>query len=204
MIYLGYTVLTEDPNRRDQVQRQFERSKFRIDSGTGQFSEIDKAGVSRPVRPFNWFMEDRTKINAFKAFMAERVGCLVPFWVPTWHNDLRMAADLVTPDVNIDVENIGYTRYQYDAVKTYRRYVAFIHIGSGLQYIRKIVNSVENVTTETITFDAAPLTGLPRDEWMLSFLTLCRLDVDEYKIKWHTRTVAECQFNMRELPQEMP
>jgi hypothetical protein len=204
MIYLGFTVLTEDPNRRDAVDRKYERSKYRIDSGTGPFTEIDKSGISRPVRPFNWFMEDRTAIGNFKAFMAERIGRLVPFWAPTWHNDLRLSADLLVPAASFDVENTGYSRYQFDPVKTYRRYVAFIQIGVGVQYIRKITNAVENTDTETLTFDAAPLTALLRDQWMLSFLTFCRLESDQYKIHYHTRTVAECQFDIREIPIETP
>lgn len=204
MIYLGYTVLTEDPNRRDSIQRTYQRSKYRIDSGTGPFTEIDKSGVSRPARPFNWYQPDRTSINAFKTFMAERVGMLVPFWSPTWHHDIRITGDLLLPTSTFDITNVGYTRYQFDPVKTYRRYVAFIQIGVGLQYIRKVINAVEGTDTETLTFDSATVGTLLRDQWMLSFLTFCRLDSDKYKVKWHTRTIAECQFNIREIPKETP
>jgi hypothetical protein len=204
VIYLGSTVLTVDPNRRDLVNQTFDRSKFRIDSATGPFTEYDKALIGRQLRTFNWYMGTRAAINDYKAFLAERQGRLVPFWVPTWHHDLVLAADIIVPSGSIDIQNIGYTRFLFDPLYTWRRYVAFIKIGSGIQYIRRINTAIENTDTETLTLDAAPTGPIVVDQWMLSFLTFCRLESDTVPMTWHTLTVAEAAFDMRELPQEMP
>jgi hypothetical protein len=41
------------------------------------------------------------------------------------------------------------------------------------------------------------------NQWMLSFLTLCRLDQDEILLHWHGKECAEAEFVVVELPQEM-
>jgi hypothetical protein len=93
--YLGLTVLTEDPNRRDQPTHTADRSKVRIDSVTGPFTETEKAKAQKQKRPFSWYMETRAEIDLFRAFRAERKGKLVPFWLPTWHHDLVLSEDVL-------------------------------------------------------------------------------------------------------------
>lgn len=203
MIFLGLTVLTEDPNRRDSVSQQYTRSKIRIDSTTGNFTEIEKAKASRMVRTFEWFMPDRASIAVFLAFRNERQGRLVPFWVPTWHHDLILDHDIVAGS-SLVVRNVGYTRYKFDTRYTWRRYIAFIQIGAGIQYIRRIDNATETPTRETLTLDTATPATLVKGQWMLSFLTLCRLDKDEVPMHWHLPTAAESSFDIREIPNEMP
>lgn len=203
MNYLGLTVLTEDPNRRDPIAQDFNITKFRMDSGTGAFTEVTKGTASRMVRSFNWFMENRAAINAFKAFLAERQGALVPFWIPTWHHDLQLPGDVLVPATSLDVINVGYTQHQFDPVQTWRRHLAFIQIGAGIQFIRRIDGATENITTETLTLTSAPPSVLLKSQWMLSFLTLCRLESDNVKIHYHGKTVAECTFDVREIPNEM-
>lgn len=203
MIYAGFTVLTEDPNRRDAVTQQSNRTKTRIDSGTGPFTEVSPALAPRAVRSFNWYMPNRAAIDAFRAFMAERAGRLTPFWVPTWHHDLQLAADVLTLATTLDVIDIGYSRYQFDATQTWRRHLAFIQIGHGIQFIRRIDGAVEATPVETLTLDSAPASTMIKGQWMLSLLTLCRLELDSYDLKWHGRAIAECAFDIREIPQEM-
>lgn len=178
MIYLGYDVLTEDPNRRTAPVHTVQRSKTRIDSLTGPFTEIVKGQSSRQVRPFSWYMATRAEIEAFRAFRRARLGRLVPFWVPTWQHDLRLALDVTDGDSTVTVKNVGYSRFLFDPTTTWRRYVAFIQIGVGVQFIRRIDSTVESTATEALTLEAPIVGALAKDYWMLSFLTLCRLNAD--------------------------
>lgn len=202
MIYEGLTVLTEDPNRRDQVSQSFTRSKVRVDSGTGPFTDVSKTTVGRQVRQFTWFMPNRAEIQAFRTFMSERAGRLVPFWIPTWHHDLQLDTDVLVPSATLTVINVGYSRYQFDAVNTWRRHLAFIKIGAGIQFIRRIDASTEATTTEQLSLASAPDSTMVKGQWMLSFLTMCRLESDQYTLDWYSKTVAEATFAIRELPQE--
>jgi hypothetical protein len=204
MIFLGLTVLTEDPNRRDDPTHTAERSKIRTDSVTGPFSELEKGFSQQQVRPFSWFMGSRADIDAFRAFREERKGRLVPFWIPTWHHDVILATAGIVGNSSITVRNINYTRHMFAPPTTWRRYLALIKIGSGIQYIKRIDAAVEGVDTEELTLDSPLAVNLPVSQWMLSFLTLCRVETDEISLHWHSPTSAEASFSVRELPLEMP
>lgn len=206
MIYLGLPVLLEDPNRREDPTHTARRSKLRVDSVTGPFTEVEKAKVQKQTRPFSWFMANRADIDAFRTFIDERKGRLVPFWIPTWHHDLRLAATGLSGSASLDILNINYSRHQFDATETWRRHLAFIKIGVGVQFIRRIDSAVENVD-ETETLGLSSATGIDidptKDQWMLSFLTMCRLESDVIPLHWHSPTTAEAVFNVVEIPQEM-
>jgi hypothetical protein len=204
MIYNGLTVLTEDPNRRDDPTDQYNISKVRQDSGTGPFGELLKGSANRPMRPFSWYMPDRPAINAFRAFLAERTGRLVPFYVPTWHHDLVMTTDPLVGDNFITVKNVGYNRLLFDAHKTYRRHLALIQNGVGIKYIRRIESVLETTTEERLTLDTALTENMVRGQWMVSFLTLCRLNSDEVALHWHSPTLAEAELQFIEVPLELP
>lgn len=203
MIYLGLTVLTEDPNRREDPSHTANRSKIRTDPITGPFTETEKGKAQRQVRPFSWYMEDRAAINDFRAFQAACKGRLTPFWVPTWHHDLVLASAGLPASASVEVENINYSRHQFNSVETWRRYVSFIKIGTGVQFIKRVDAAVEGLNTETLTLDSLLGIDLIPGQWMLSFLTMCRLESDDINLHWHSKTCAEAEFNVIELPQEM-
>lgn len=205
MIYNSLTVLTEDPNRREVPTHTFNKSKTRLDNLTGVFTELIKGDAGRQSRPFSWYMASRADIAAFEAFLEERKGRCVPFWIPTWHDDLILNTDGDATLANVEVQNINYSRHQFDTTYTWRRHLAFIKRGVGIQFIKRIDGAVETSTTfETLTLDSVLGQALPKAQWMLSFLTLCRLESDEVELHWHAPHIAESTFNVIELPFEMP
>lgn len=203
-MYNGLTVLTEHPNRRDDPTEQFAITKVRNDSVTGPWSELIKGAANRPSRPFAWFMPTRAAINTFRAFLAERQGQLVPFYSATWHHDLVMANAVLANDNFITVQNVSYNRLLFDAHKTYRRYLAIIQIGFGIKYIRRVESVVETPTTERLTVDTLIPEDMKVGQWMISYLTLCRLATDQVELHWHSPTLAEATLQFLEVPTEMP
>jgi hypothetical protein len=150
-------------------------------------------------------MGSRADIITFQAFRDMVMGRLVPFWLPTWHHDLFLATDVSATSATALLRNSNYTRYFFDPATTWRRYVAFIKIGAGLQFIRRIDFAEETAPgIETITLDSGVPSLITKGEWMLSFLTLCRLDSDTVEMHWHSPTLAEATIMVRELPLEMP
>lgn len=205
MIYLGTTVLTEDPNRKEVPTHTLLLSKARNDSLTGAFSELVKAPVQQQTRPFNWFMGSRADIVAFETFRAARKGRLAPFWVPTWQHDLYLQSNIAAGDTILPMVNVGYTKYFWDADNRWRRYLAFIQIGTGINFIRRIDSATEDTgLQETIELDSGVPVNLVVGQWMLSYLTMCRLDSDVVVMKWLGENIAEAALTFRELPLEVP
>jgi hypothetical protein len=63
---------------------------------------------------------------------------------------------------------------------------------------------LETPTEERLTLDAALTEAMFRGQWMISFLTLCRLNSDEVALHWHSPTIAEATLEFVELPTETP
>lgn len=205
MIYLGFPVLTEDPNRRDIPTHTLQLSKTRNDSVTGPFTEIVKGPVQQQVRPFSWFMGSRADVVAFEAFRDSCAGRLNPFWAPTWQHDLYLQTVVIAGTAVIPLVNTNYTKFFWDPVNKWRRYLAFVRIGTGISFLRRIdVATEDSAIQETITVDSAVPVNLIPGEWMLSFLTMCRLDTDVVVTHWHGPALAESVLTFRELPLEAP
>jgi hypothetical protein len=200
-MYQGFDVLEIEPSA--VVDREFahSRSMARLDSRTGKLRATDRSGVA-VVRPggFVWLMEGRTEIQVYRDFIAARKGALVPVWVPTWNRDLEMDADLTGLNVNLSISKIGYTKFMFPTVA--RRHVAFL-LADGTKYYRKITGASEGPNNEVLTLDSSISVLIPKGT-MVSFLTLCRLAVDDPELTWHNRDVAEAVLDFVELPKEVP
>lgn len=205
MIYLGTTVLTEDPNRRDPPSHTSLISKTRQVNTTGAFNETVKGAVNQQLRPFSWFLGSATDVGNLETFRTFCKGRLMPFWVPTWQHDLLLLADVVPGSIVLPLQNVGYTKFMWDPTQKDRRYLAFIKMGQGIVYTRRIDVAVEDSPTqETITLDSAIPVALVVGEWMLSYLTMCRMDSDAVAYHWHAPGIAEAELTFREIPLEVP
>jgi hypothetical protein len=200
--YQGFDVLELEPSATGERSTDYTRSIFRHDSRTGKLRVADRSGVA-VARPsgFVWLMEGRAEIQAYRDFTAARKGALVPFWVPTWRHDLQMATDLTAGNVNLSVVKIGYTKFMFSTPA--RRHLAFL-LADGTKFYRKATAAAEGTDTETLTLDSSIGVLVPAASTMVSFLTLCRLAVDDPELTWHTRDVAEAILDFVELPQEVP
>lgn len=200
--YQGFDVLEIEPSAIGERTMDHARSIFRHDSRTGKLRAVDRSGVA-VISPggFIWLMEGRNEIQSYRDFIAARKGALVPFWVPTWQHDLPMAADLTAGNVNLSIVKIGYTKFMFAA--SARRHLAFI-LADGTKYYRKVTAATEGTDTETLTLDSSIGVSVPAASTMVSFLTLCRLAVDDPELVWHSRDVAEAVLDFVELPREAP
>jgi hypothetical protein len=200
--YQGFDVLELEPSATGERSTDYTRSIFRHDSRTGKLRVADRSGVA-VVRPggFVWLMEGRAEIQAYRDFIAARKGALVPFWVPSWQHDLVMGADLTAGNVSLLITRIGYAKFMFPTVA--RRHIAFL-LADGTKYYRKVTAAAEGTDTETLTLDSSIGVLVPAASTMVSFLTLCRLTVDDQELTWHTRDVAEAILDFVELPQEVP
>lgn len=201
--YLGFYVLEVEPNWRDGREDSYRREWFRLDPGTGKVRLEDNAGVPIPVYGFSWFMADRSAIAAFRTFVAARKGAAVPFWLPTWRQDLQLYSNAASIDTTLSIVNIGFTKHIWP--NPARRFLAFI-LPDGTKIYRRITASADpgNGLYETITIDSAPGVALPASTTLLSFLTLCRMAEDEVTIVWQSSNAAEAELSIVELPEEVP
>jgi hypothetical protein len=201
--YRGFDVLELAPNWESTLKRSYKRSLVTIDPKVGPIAVIDKGGSAIVGQDFPWWIDGHANVTMFRAFILRRLGQLNPFWIPTWDQDLVLAADVGSADGGILIQSEFYSRFLFSSPA--RRFVAFIPIdGSGNVY-RQITAAVDNGNgTETLTLDSATGKTFAKAATMISFLTLARLASDKVEIKWNSSEHAESVLSLQEVPRETP
>lgn len=200
--YQGFDLLDEvTPNNRQDAEAEYTRSAILLDSRTSIRTVDDHSELATVKRKFNWFAYGRDDIAQLKRFIHRRKGRAVPFWVPTYRNDLPLAEAVTGGGTSFEIMDVGYSSHQFpdDA----RRHIAFI-TPSGAITAREVLDAHANSNgNETITVSGAlPAGGFPAST-MVSFLTLARLDEDDIEISWSSRVLAEADLPYVEITKEV-
>jgi hypothetical protein len=202
--FKGFDVLEIPPNwEKTPLRRSYKRSMVTIDPKVGLIEVVDKGGTALVGQEFPWWLDTHPSVTAFRAFILRRFGQLVPFWIPTWDQDLVLFQDVASSDTGIRIKSEFYSRFFFPTPA--RRFIAFIPMdGSGNVY-GKITGAIDNGDgTENLTLEAAPGKNFPQSTTMISFLTLARLASDSVSIKWDSSEHAESILTLQEVPRELP
>lgn len=202
--FKGIDVLEIAPNwETAPLKRSYKRSLITIDPKVGPIQVIDKGGSAIVGQEFPWWLDSHSAVTAFRAFVLRRFGQLVPFWIPTWDQDLVLANDCLAGDSGITIRSEFYSRFFFPNAA--RRFVAFIPIDRSGNVYRKITAAADNGDgTEGLTLESATGKRFNKGSTMVSFLTLARLASDRVAIKWSNAEHAEAILELQEVPRELP
>lgn len=201
--FKGFDVLEIPPNWANDLKRNYARSTIPMDPKTGPITVDDKGGTAIVSHELPWWIDSHAKVTALRAFLLGRYGQLVPFWSPTWDQDLVMAGDALAGSGGINIKAVNYTRFFFP--DRARRLLALIPVGSGAKRYVEVTGASDNGDgTESLTLSAPLGADVIAAATMVSFLTFCRLGSDEMKIVWHSTEFAEAVVPIREIPREVP
>jgi hypothetical protein len=202
--YKGFDVLEIPPNWAAlPLNRTYKRSMITIDPKVGPIEVVDKGGSPVVHQDFPWWLDTHPTVTAFRAFILRRFGRLVPFWIPTWDQDLVLAQNVLATDAAINVSFEFYSQFLFPS--TARRFLALIPTDGSANAYAEVVSSTNNGNgTETLTLSAPVGKAFTMGSTMTSFLTLVRLASDRVAIKWDTVDHAEAVLSLQEVPREMP
>lgn len=188
--YRGFPILTTAPNWTEDIGQEFIRKIATVDTGTGPRYYDDESGGAVMAQTHRWLLDGRAQIDAFRRWLYARQGRLTAFWLPTFAQDFRPAADIGAASLTIDVEHCGYT--DTIAQDVGRRDIR-IELHSGSVYYRRITGSTEvSGTVERLTINASLGTLTDADDIRsISYMNLVRLDTDAVEIAWSRWDVAE-------------
>lgn len=192
----GYPVLTLKPNWVEDVSFDYQRKLQWIDAQVGKITVDDEAGVPIFIQSHRWLLNGRTEIDAFRQWLYARQGRLTAFWLPSWSNDLTLAATIGSTAVNIDVVHSNYVKQVNTAIG--RRDLR-IELVDGTIFYRHIMSATEvSSTVERIEVDTSfGRTITAADIRLISFMALGRLDADAAEISWWKYDTAESALNVR-------
>jgi hypothetical protein len=199
--YQSLPILTTPPNSREDLSETVERSREWIDAGPGPVALVDLTGFNEISRPYLWTLTSRAEIAAFLGFLDQVRGMAVPFWMPSWCNDLEQTATIGAAATVLQVRDTGYHLYVSQAPN--RRDLAFWPADGSAPILRRITASAAGPTGhELLTLDSA--FGAEKSVGAfeaISFVSLYRLAADTVTLTWHTDELVEVQLLMVEVAQ---
>lgn len=204
--YLGFDVLDiASPSRENDVDVNYQRRFQLLDNETGKRKSDSHAAAPNPVRPALLVAFSRTQAATYRTFLDARKGKAVPFWLPSYQQDMTLAADLSSGSAAPTIKRFGYGTLMFPAGGS-RRHLAFLLPGTAFDF-RKVTGAVDpgSGATESITLSGGVSRTYPAATSIVMFLTLCRLEQDEYEIQWYGgQGVAKFPLQLREIPNEAP
>lgn len=196
--FQGLDVLTAVPNATDEASEEWTGTVDPVDFEKGSWLVVPHAEAPIVSRPYSWLLKTRTEIMNFLAFLETRCGMLVPFWMPSWSIDMVQVQDISADDLNLKIRGIGFTKYY--AMNANRTALILFPVDNSAPIIKTITGSSEDGLNENISLDTSFGTPKPVGSFKaISFLTYCRMDQDNFELNWHTDSIAECQFKVREV-----
>lgn len=200
--FKGFDVLEIAPNWTEELKRQYVRSITRLDAGTGLVTVKDKGGSPVIAHELPWWVTPHSAVTALRGFMFRRLGQLVPFWCPTFDQDLVLALDGLIGHPQLTIEFVNYSRFFFPSAS--RRFLALIGTDGSKQYVQVTAASDNGNGTESLTLAANLTANVPAASTMVSFLTFSRLATDDIEIDWMHRNLAQAAVSIQELPREVP
>ena len=129
MTYQSFDVLQLNYDRVGSIREDVQRDFDVLDGDTGVRAVIDRWTVPAPSRPFTWTAFGLAEIAAMRAFLEDRKGMAVPFWLPTFQSDLTLDEPVVALDTSIVIRYAGYQEYLFGTTGA-RRHIALWTRGS--------------------------------------------------------------------------
>lgn len=200
-LYLGYEILNQTSPSFEGVQKDNFRNISVMDSKTSKKILLDKSRVSYESRSFKWICFSKAEYKVLQEFILRRKGRLVPFWIPTYTNDLSLTSNIPSNATSFNIQPCLYSDHIF--LLKNKKYICFIN-SLGDIYPRKIETAINNNEYETLSFSVSLGIEINKNRDMVSFLTLARLTDDLTTVNWITRNICECIFNYTELSNEVP
>lgn len=175
--YLGYRVLTQRPNRREDLSLRYERMIEDLDADVGLTLRRDVSGLAFPVQSHSWLRLGREEQAKLRALLYDLSGRVTPLWVPTFDDDLLLADDVDAVDTTLLIRNAGFDAF---GVPFAGREHIYIRLRDGTHIFRQITGVVASGDTEVVTLSAAVGQTFTRGAvHSVSFMSLCRQNADE-------------------------
>lgn len=103
--YEGLDVLTRQPNWVRSLDNTFDYKFDVMDQITGAINWDPTEDFPRILRKYSWLLRDRDQILAFRQLLGRLRGQAKTLWIPSWHLDFNVVADIGSADGAISVTN---------------------------------------------------------------------------------------------------
>lgn len=184
-VYKGFDVFMRDHNYAEEPTTEYYKALRPIDFDAGIFDNDSRYKFAKERFSIKVTLKNREAISNFLGFLYERKGRLRPCWVPTYGNDVQIAAASSSGQSTITTKYTGYSVFiNADAAK---RDLMFIHKNGGISFNR-IVGAEDNGDgTENLSLENALTENIDENTYSkICFIRFARLDADVTELLWVT------------------
>lgn len=197
--YRGSPLLDSRPSEPSDPSASWGRQLLRLDMQVGPIEVNDIPQRAFRAQQTFWQVYGRADNSDFRALLYGLAGRFGGdkggLWLPSWNQDLHLAAAAASGATTISVEWCGYTAYGRQQAG--RRDIR-IELAGGTAIHRRITGSADAGATETLTLDAALGVAIaPATVRCISFLTFSQLAGDAVELQHVTDAdgLTECELN---------
>ncbi len=179
--YLGLPVLEDHPNEAGGLSAQLSRQLLDLDADAGLVYVDDITGLAYPTQSHAWLKSGRSDRTALRSLLYWLQGKAAALWVPSWADDLSLAADVVASAATLTVARIGLTSHLH--LQPGRRHLR-VELYDGSIYYRAVTAvAVIDAATEQLQIDSAlGVAFTAGDVRQINWLMLCRLASDTVQL----------------------
>lgn len=187
--YNGLEVLEARPNWVGEQSYDAMTDYRAIDSGVGVFARVSFKRQPMVTRNFKWHLDGRDAIQAFRAFIARRMGRLKPFYLARTLDDFVLAAPIADDAVDIVMKGQHYPFYV--GANKGRAHIA-ITLLDGTKIYKQVTGASVSSGNTILTINAAiGFDVAPEDVLQIAWLIKSRLVADQVTIEWWKPDFAE-------------
>jgi hypothetical protein len=180
---LNSKVLFSDPNLVDgEFPEILSRRLYYVDNDVGVQYQTSIWDRQRRGSQKGFRTGTRQKQWELKQLFYALGGQLKPFYLPTFYDDLKPNANLVSGSPDLTITNVGYSTFVQDRKDRIR-----VHLTNGTILDRTILASQEiDEDTEILTMNTTwPSTITPEQVERIEYVELVRFDTDDIEIAHH-------------------
>ena len=198
--FRGWQVFDFEPEWSEAPKLRYDRSLIEFSNGRGFPIVADEAARAFTMLEHQWVLSGRLEHVAFIRSLQYLRGRARPVWVPTYADDLTLAAPIASGASTITVSANGY--YATGGARDDRRYI-MIETDDGDRMFREITSVASAGNNHTLGVSPAITKAVSVDQVVrISFLILCRLNHDGVSVEHKTDTlgVSAVQMTFRSAP----
>ncbi len=189
--------LLDDVNCTDgPISETFERRIVVIDNGTGKVQPFSSWDRGKRITQKGFVARSRPEIQELKAFLRYFRGKQRAFYLPTFNEDLTVAAAIGIGTATLDVSHVGMVRFalQRDPKRIFK-----VTFTDGTSLVREILSAiVVDRFTERLTLNTTwPANRTAAEVQRVQFYELARFDSDIATLEYERVGLARCSLPVR-------
>ena len=198
--FQGQQVFDFEPDWTEAPRIGYDRTTVELSNGRGFPLRKDEAGRAFTTIRSQWTLQGRAEHVSFLRTLQYLRGRARPVWVPTFTDDLILAADVASGAASITVNANGY--FGLGGPRDDRRWI-MIELDTGARILREVTAVGNAGLNHTLTLSPVITTSFGVERVVrISFLILCRLNHDGVSVEHKTDTlgVSAVQMTFRSAP----